>query len=76
MTGLFSAPKSPPVQTTPDPPKKDDKEVEEGRRKAVQAAALAKGQSATILTGGKGANDDLPLSAASILTGRKAKLGD
>lgn len=75
MGGFFSAPDPPAPRVTPDPPKKEDQEVEETRRKTLQAAAKAKGQSDTILTGGLGAQDELPLANQTLLTGQVTQLG-
>ena len=60
MLGLFSFGGSPSVTPTPDPPKKEDPEVEEAKKKERELARRRKGRSSTILTGPQGLDSQKP----------------
>ena len=60
MSALFSKPKK--------PPSLEDAEVREAKRKELVAAALRKGRTASILTGGQGAQGQASISRPTLVS--------
>ena len=64
MGSIFSSPKQ---QYVPPPPTLEDPALEDEARRLRLAAARAKGQQSTILTGGQGVVDDAPVTVKTLL---------